>query len=114
MHGLMKICVADINTRPKGGEAATVGNYNIDNNKILLSFRNVTPRISAASAFGTLKDLFLRYLLNMNASNRPVTGEISRKSNIAPELTILKNLNIIAEYYQRIHRCSYSAGAIHS
>lgn len=93
--------VADIITRLKvRGSYGLVGNDNIDNTRFYY-LSNVTPNdpYGPSATFGNTNGFTLRGTTIQNYPNPNVTWETSRKSNIALELTILKNLNIIAEYY---------------
>lgn len=108
--------IANIITRLKiRGSYGLVGNDNIGNQRFFY-LSNVTPdntnqsNSSAAnynplyySSFGSTNSYTLYGTTIQAYPNPDVTWERSKKSNIAIEATIAKNLNITAEYYHE-HR----------
>lgn len=80
------------------GSYGLVGNDNIDNIRFFY-LSGVTPDAGGSAAFGTNNSFGLRGTVVQSYPNPDVTWETSRKSNLALELTIFKNLNIIAEIY---------------
>lgn len=80
------------------GSYGLVGNDNIDNVRFFY-LSGVTPDAGGYAAFGTRNSFGLQGTKIFSYPNPDVTWETSRKSNLALEVTILKNLNIIAEIY---------------
>ena len=81
------------------GSYGLVGNDNIDNIRFFY-LSGVTPGAGGYATFGTRNSFGLQGPLVQSYPNPDVTWETSRKSNLALEVTILKNLNIIAEIYR--------------
>jgi TonB-linked SusC/RagA family outer membrane protein len=91
--------IANVITRLKiRGSYGLVGNDNIGSQRFFY-LSNVTPDGGAYSAFGTNNSFGLHGTTIENYPNPNVTWETSRKGNLAVEMTLMKNLNIIAEIY---------------
>ncbi|HEX9512165.1 MAG TPA: TonB-dependent receptor [Puia sp.] len=91
--------ISTILTRVKlRGSYGLVGNDNIDNTRFYY-LSGVVPGGGGGASFGTNNSVSLNGTAILNYPNPDVTWETSKKSNLALELTILKNLNIIAEIY---------------
>jgi len=80
------------------GSYGLVGNDNIDNTRFYY-LSGITPDAGYPAVFGTGNNIGYRGPNVQSYPNPDVTWETSRKSNLALELTILKNLNIVAEIY---------------
>lgn len=91
--------IANIITRLKvRGSYGLVGNDNIGKQRFFY-LSSVSPDGGAAANFGTNNGFSLNGTSIQAYPNPDVTWETSKKSNLAVEMTVLKNLNIIAEIY---------------
>ena len=91
--------ISDVITRLKiRGSYGMVGNDNIGNVRFFY-LSNVTPDNGPSATFGTNNSVTRSGTTIYAYPNPDVTWERSRKSNLAVEMTLFKNLNIIAEVY---------------
>lgn len=95
--------ISDVITRLKiRGSYGLVGNDNIGSQRFFY-LSNVTPGGGGGAWFGTNNSTYLQGTSIQAYPNPDVTWETSRKSNLAAEITLFKNMNITAEIY-REHR----------
>jgi TonB-linked SusC/RagA family outer membrane protein len=91
--------IADLISRLKiRGSYGLVGNDNISNQRFYY-LSGVTPDGGGLATFGSTNSFGLHGTSIQNYPNPDVTWETSRKSNLAVEMTVHKNLNITAEIY---------------
>ncbi|MDR6342028.1 TonB-linked SusC/RagA family outer membrane protein [Filimonas zeae] len=92
--------ISDVITRLKlRGSYGLVGNDNIGSQRFFY-LSNVTPNGGAGAWFGTNNSTYLQGTTIQAYPNPGVTWESSRKSNLAAEITLFKNMNITAEVYR--------------
>lgn len=91
--------ISDIITRLKiRGSYGLVGNDNIGRQPFFY-LSSVTPDGGPGATFGTNNSVTLNGTSIQAYPNPDVTWETAKKSNLAVEMTVLKNLSIIAEIY---------------
>lgn len=91
--------IANILTKLKiRGSYGLVGNDNIGSSRFFY-LSNVSPDGGPGASFGSTNGFSLNGTTITAYPNPDITWERSRKSNLAIEATILKNLNITAEIY---------------
>ncbi|MET0637325.1 MAG: TonB-dependent receptor [Chitinophagaceae bacterium] len=97
--------ISDVITRLKfRGSYGLVGNDAIGDPRFQRFFylSNVNPNGGPGASFGTNNSVSMNGTSIIAYPNPGVTWERSRKSNLAVEFTLFKNLNIIAEVYREI------------
>jgi TonB-linked SusC/RagA family outer membrane protein len=91
--------ITSIITRLKlRGSYGMVGNDNIGSQRFFY-LSNVTPDGGPSATFGTNNSTTLSGTSIQAYPNPDVTWETARKSNLAAEITLFKNMNITAEIY---------------
>lgn len=91
--------IADVLTRLKiRGSYGMVGNDNIGSQRFFY-LSSVSPNGGPGASFGTNNGFHLNGTSIQAYPNPDITWEKSKKSNIAIEATLFKNLNITAEFY---------------
>lgn len=95
--------VSNVITRLKlRGSYGLVGNDAIGdpNTQRFFYLSNVAPNTGPSASFGTNNSVTMRGTVISAYPNPDVTWETSRKTNLAAEITLFKNLNIVAEVYR--------------
>lgn len=91
--------ITDVVTRLKlRGSYGLVGNDNIGSQRFFY-LSSVTPDGGAGAWFGTNNSTYMQGTTIQAYPNPDVTWETGRKSNLAAEITLFKNMNITAEIY---------------
>lgn len=91
--------ITDVITRLKlRGSYGLVGNDNIGSQRFFY-LSSVTPDGGAGAWFGTNNSTYMQGTTIQAYPNPDVTWETGRKSNLAAEITLFKNMNITAEIY---------------
>lgn len=91
--------IADVVTRLKlRGSYGMVGNDNISSRRFFY-LSNVSPDGGPGASFGTSNGFSLNGTTISAYPNPDITWERSKKSNLAVEATLFKNLNVTAEIY---------------